>query len=81
VRQQRTLVIVRFEPQGDKATRVSLHHVGWGDGGEWDKAYAYFDRVWVAVLGNLKKRFDSGPMDWKPWLDQLEKSRAASPKP
>ena len=79
-RQQRTLVIVRFEPQGDKATRVTLHHVGWGDGGEWDKTYAYFDRAWGAVLGNLKKRFDSGPMDWKPWLEQLEKSRAASPK-
>jgi hypothetical protein len=24
---------VRFEPLGDKLTRVSLHHAGWGDGG------------------------------------------------
>ena len=30
----------------DKLTRVTLHHTGWGDGGEWDKTYAYFDRAW-----------------------------------
>ena len=35
-RKQRTFVVVRFEPLGDKLTRVSLHHTGWGDGGEWD---------------------------------------------
>ena len=80
-RQQRTVVIVRFEPLGEKSTRVTLHHVGWGDGGEWDKAYQYFDRAWGAVLGNLKKRFDTGPYDWKPWLEQLDKMRAAQPKP
>ncbi|MCK7490462.1 MAG: SRPBCC domain-containing protein, partial [Comamonadaceae bacterium] len=46
---------------GERQTRVSLHHTGWGDGGDWDKASAYFDRAWGNVLGNLKKRFDSGP--------------------
>jgi uncharacterized protein YndB with AHSA1/START domain len=75
-RQQRTLVIVRFEPMGDKQTRVTLHHVGWGDGGEWDRAYAYFDRAWGAVLASLKTRFETGPRDWKAWLEQLEKARA-----
>lgn len=72
-RGQRTVVIVRFEPVNDRQTRVSLHHVGWGDGGDWDKAYAYFDRAWGGVLGNLKKRFDSGPIDWTEWLAQLRK--------
>ncbi len=33
------------------------------------------------MLGNLKKRFDTGPYDWKPWLEQLDKMRAAQPKP
>ena len=55
VRGQRTFVEVRLEPVGDKQTRVTLHHTGWGEGGEWDKAYAYFDRAWGNVLGNLKK--------------------------
>jgi uncharacterized protein YndB with AHSA1/START domain len=77
-RAQRTFVVVRFEPQGDKLTRVTLHHTGWGDGGEWDKAYAYFDRAWGNVLGNLKKRFDSGPQDWTAWLEQLKKLRSES---
>jgi uncharacterized protein YndB with AHSA1/START domain len=75
-RAQRTFVVVRFEPLADNATRVTLHHTGWGDGGEWDKAYDYFDKAWGGVLGNLKKRFDTGPQDWTAWLAQLERWRA-----
>jgi uncharacterized protein YndB with AHSA1/START domain len=77
-RTQRTFVVLRFEPLGDKLTRVSLHHTGWGDGGEWDKAYSYLDRAWGNVLGNLKKRFEQGPQDWKPWLEQLRRGREAA---
>ena len=75
-RAQRTFVVVRFEPLTDKTTRVTLHHSGWGDGGQWDQAYIYFDRAWAGVLGNLKKRFDSGPQDWTAWLEQLKQWRA-----
>ena len=77
-RQQRTVVILRFEPVTDTTTRVRLHHVGWGDGGQWDQAYTYFDRAWGNVLANLQKRFDSGPVDWTAWLQQLEAMRAAA---
>jgi len=78
-RAQRTVVIVRFVPVDDKNTRITLHHTGWGDGGEWDKAYAYFDKAWGNVLGNLKKRFETGPMDWTEWLAQLKKMNEAVP--
>jgi len=44
-RAQRTFVIVRFEPVNDRQTLVRLHHIGWGDGGEWDQAYQYFDQA------------------------------------
>lgn len=71
VRTQRTVVIVRFDPVSDGLTRVSLHHTGWGDGGQWDQAYAYFDRAWGQVLSNLKQRFERGPQDWTEWLKQL----------
>jgi len=74
-RAQRTFVVVRFEPVGDRQTRVTLHHTGWGESGEWDKAYQYFDRAWGDVLGNLKNRFDKGPQDWTAWLAQLKKFR------
>ncbi|MDH5538121.1 MAG: SRPBCC domain-containing protein [Rhizobacter sp.] len=77
-RTQRTFVVVRLHPMGDKGTRVTLHHTGWGDGGEWDRAYNYFERAWGGVLANLKKRFESGPQDWAPWLEQLRQWRVES---
>ena len=71
-RKQRSVVIVRFIWRGDVLTDVTLHHVGWGEGGEWDKAYDYFSKSWPNVMKNLKKRFDDGPVDWKPWLERLK---------
>ena len=71
IRKQRTFVVVRLADVDGKSTRVTLHHTGWGDGGEWDKAYAYFDRAWGNVLANLKKRFETGPYDWTEWMKQL----------
>lgn len=75
-RAQRTFVIVRLEPVDERQTRVTLHHTGWGDGGQWDQAYAYFDRAWGHVLGSLKKRFEQGPQDWSEWLAQLKAMHA-----
>jgi uncharacterized protein YndB with AHSA1/START domain len=69
-RAQRTFVVVRFEPVGERQTRVRLHHTGWGDGGEWDQAHAYFDKAWSHVLASLKKRYESGPTDWSAWVAQ-----------
>ncbi len=80
-RAQRTFVVVRLVPVDAAHTRVTLHHTGWGDGGEWDRAYTYFDRAWGGVLANLQKRFDSGPVDWTEWLQRLEAMRAARPAP
>lgn len=79
-RKQRTFVVVRFEPISAKLTKVTLHHTGWGDGGEWDKAFDYFDRAWPHVLGNLKKRFDGQPQDWTAWMDELRKMHADAAK-
>jgi uncharacterized protein YndB with AHSA1/START domain len=80
-RKQRTVVVVRFVSRGDTLTDVTINHMGWGEptaDGEWGKAYDYFAKSWPNVLKNLKKRFDSGPVDWRPWLDYLQKQRTAS---
>ena len=77
-RAQRTFVIVRLADVDGKSTRVTLHHTGWGAGGEWDKTYAYFDRAWGYVLGDLKKRYDAGPQDWTEWMANLRKAHAAA---
>jgi uncharacterized protein YndB with AHSA1/START domain len=76
-RQQHTFVVVRLQDIDGKSTRVTLHHTGWGDGGEWDKTFTYFDRAWGNVLANLKKRHETGPVDWTDWMEQLKKAHAA----
>jgi uncharacterized protein YndB with AHSA1/START domain len=77
-RAQRTFVIVRLAPVDAQTTRVSIHHVGWGDGGEWDKSYAYFDKAWPFVLDKLKASFVTGAADWSEWMAGLRKAHAAS---
>lgn len=78
-RNQRTFVVVRLADVDGKSTRVMLHHTGWGDGGEWDKTYAYFGRAWGQVLGNLKRRYEVGPQDWSEWMGRLRKAHEAAP--
>jgi uncharacterized protein YndB with AHSA1/START domain len=61
-----TFVVVRLTPIDARKTRVVMHHLGWGQGGDWDKVYAYFDKAWDFVLGNLQKRFADGrPIDFR----------------
>jgi uncharacterized protein YndB with AHSA1/START domain len=65
VREQRTHVTVRLSAEGPESTRVSIHHDGWGAGGEWDAAFRYFERAWsTVVLPRLRRRFKEGPIDW-----------------
>lgn len=65
VRDQRTFVVVRFEAIDAQQTRVTLHHSGWGQGGEWDKAFDYFNNAWNRfVMPLLKYRFANDPVDW-----------------
>jgi len=45
-------------------TLLRFEQRGWGKSDVWDKVYDYFDRAWGYVLGNLKKRFESGPLKW-----------------
>ena len=72
IRGQRTYVTVRFFPEGDGQTKVTLVHGGWGDGGQWDQVYTYFDGAWGRVLANLQKRFVDGPIDWAPFVARLK---------
>ena len=64
-RKQWTHVTVRIEGTREGQTRVTLTHDGWGEGKEWDEAFAYFTRAWAeVVLPRLKHRFSVGPIDW-----------------
>lgn len=81
VRRQRTHVVVRFAVINGTETKVTLHHDGWGTGGEWDLAFAYFSQAWPRVLASLKERFIEGPVDWSGRMEQLRQYHAQSPKP
>ena len=66
VRDQRTHVQLRFHAIGTNRTKVTLLQDGWGEGGQWDEAFEYFDRAWNRiVLPRLSFRFTHGPADWK----------------
>jgi len=54
-----------FKELEREKTRVTLIESGWGEGEEWDKAFAYFSSAWPdIVLARLKYRFEAGPLDW-----------------
>ncbi len=65
VRPQRTHVVVRIAQIAARSSRVTLHHDGWGQGGEWEQAFRYFQSAWSeVVLPRLRYRFAVGPVDW-----------------
>ena len=65
VRPQFTHVQIWIQGETADKTLVTLIHTGWGVGGQWDEAYAYFERAWgEVVLPRLARRFAQGPIDW-----------------
>lgn len=74
-RKQRSVVILRFEAAGANETKLKLYHAGWGEGGEWDKAFEYFTKAWPHVLANLQESFVKGPKDWTEWMEKMKKSQ------
>ena len=65
LRHKRTQVILLFEQTEPGKVKVDFSQYGWGVGEDWDQVYAYFDKAWSYVLGNLQKRFAEGPIEWE----------------
>ncbi len=64
IRKEKSWVVVQLEEIGRKKVRVTLTHLGWRRGGEWNAVYEYFDRAWDLVLARLRHSFRHGPLDW-----------------
>jgi uncharacterized protein YndB with AHSA1/START domain len=74
VRKEHTWVVLYFKALEPAKTQVSMVHLGWQMGEEWQKALQYFDRAWEVVLGRLQYRFQQGPLDWKkPFTPETKK--------
>lgn len=51
-----THVVLELTPIGGGVTEVRLTQLGWGEGDDWDKCYAYFDSAWSNVLASLQTK-------------------------
>jgi uncharacterized protein YndB with AHSA1/START domain len=65
VRQQRTWMVIRLDSIGPRLTRVTMSQFGWQEGEEWRKNHEFFEKAMDLPLTNLKRRFETGPIDWK----------------
>lgn len=50
-----TWVVVELEEITQEQTKLTLSHLGWQEGADWDATYAYFDDAWSMVLGWFKE--------------------------
>jgi uncharacterized protein YndB with AHSA1/START domain len=64
VRSGGTWVVVEMHPVDVYKTHVTITHLGWKDGPEWDRAYVHFQRGWSELISRLEKRFTDGPINW-----------------
>ena len=65
IRNEKSWVVVQLEKIGRKKVRVTLCHLGWKGGSEWNGAYRYFNRAWDLVLARLRNSLVHGPLDWR----------------
>jgi uncharacterized protein YndB with AHSA1/START domain len=49
----RTWVVMYFEKIDENKSRLTVKHLGWLDGEEWDMVYEYFIKAWDTGLGWL----------------------------
>jgi uncharacterized protein YndB with AHSA1/START domain len=64
VRNGGTWVVVQMRPEGPDRTHVTISHLGWKEGEQWDQAYLHFIEGWSELINRLRQRFTSGPIDW-----------------
>jgi uncharacterized protein YndB with AHSA1/START domain len=69
-------VVAQMRPVDAYTTHVTITHLGWKRGPEWDKAYAHFQRGWSELMDRLQKRFTDGPIDWSKQPMMYQESRA-----
>jgi uncharacterized protein YndB with AHSA1/START domain len=64
VRAERTTATFEFDAVSPAATKVTLVQTGWKPGAEWDAAYEYLASGNAELLGQLHRRFTTGPIPW-----------------
>ena len=57
IRERRTVVTVSVEDLGDGRSLMRIKNDGYGVGGAWDEAYAYFENAWPNVADTIAAHF------------------------
>lgn len=52
---EHTWVVVEFASESPQKTRITLTHLGWRAGEDWDGVYDYFDKAWTVVLNWMEE--------------------------
>jgi uncharacterized protein YndB with AHSA1/START domain len=65
IRDEKTWVVIEFVKIDENKTKITLTHLGWKDGPEWDGAYEYFNNAWNIVLKRLEYSIKENPIDWE----------------
>lgn len=59
-----TWVVVEFKEMDDELCEVSLTHLGWNEGADWETCYQYFLSFWPKVLQRFERYMCVGEIDW-----------------
>ena len=57
IRRLRTLVYLDFKPLPGNRTELTLRNFGYGDGADWARSKAYFEKAWPSVMASLEKKY------------------------
>ena len=57
-RTRHTWVVVEFEATGQRATVVTLTHLGFGTETHWDETFEYFSQAWPLVFEQMRKHLE-----------------------
>ena len=75
MRDKHTFVVIDFQPLGEKLTRVSLRHDGFGEGSEWAPVLEYFEPAWPWVMDQFVKELGMPPQYLSGYLMVLNPAR------
>jgi uncharacterized protein YndB with AHSA1/START domain len=53
---QYTWVVIEFNSISNEQTELTLTHLGWPTGQNWNEVFVYFNKAWDFVLNNLSLR-------------------------
>lgn len=54
-----TYVVIELQEEAKGSTMVTLQHLGWPEGDDWEEVFKYFEKAWTKVLDWLDQSFES----------------------